>query len=89
MVGSMRNPVSEGYIASNTLVKRRSTVLGFYYFGNMESGALLTPFVGYLLDHTPEGYSKFPFAFTIVAVAMTVASIIFLISFWAKREKGV
>jgi MFS family permease len=89
MVGAMRNPVSEGYIASNTLVNRRSTVLGFYYFGNMESGALLTPFVGYLLDHTPEGYSKFPFAFTIVAVAMTVASIIFLISFWVKREKGV
>lgn len=87
MVGPMRNPVLEGYIASNTPVNRRSTILGFYYFGNMESGALLTPAVGYLLDHAPQGYSRFPFAFTIVAVAMSVASIIFLLLFWGKREK--
>ena len=87
MVGPMRNPVSEGYIASNTPSKRRSTILGFYYFGNMESGALLTPVVGYLLDHAPDGYAKFPFAFTIVAICMMVASVTFLIFFWGKRER--
>jgi FSR family fosmidomycin resistance protein-like MFS transporter len=87
MVGPMRNPVAEGYIASNTPVRRRSTVLGFYYFGNMESGALLTPVVGYLLDNAPEGVSKFPYAFTIVAICMLVASVAFLVFFWGKREK--
>jgi MFS family permease len=87
MVGPMRSPVAEGYIASNTPVKKRSTILGFYYFGNMESGALLTPVVGYILDHAPEGVSKFPYAFTIVAIAMVVASVAFLVFFWGKREK--
>ncbi|MFH1640289.1 MAG: MFS transporter [Chloroflexota bacterium] len=87
MIGPMRNPASEGYIASNTPLKRRSTVLGFYYFGNMETGALLMPLVGYLLDHAPEGISKFAFAFNIVAVAVMVISIVFLVSFWGQREK--
>jgi MFS family permease len=82
MIGPIRNPVAEGYIAGNTPLKRRSTVLGFYYFGNMESGALLTPFIGLVID-------KFGFGtgFNIVAAIMIVASIAFLLFFWGKREK--
>lgn len=82
MVGPIRNPVAEGYIASNTPLKRRSTVLGFYYFGNQESGAVLNPIIGLVVD-------KFGFStgFNIVAIAMVVASVAFLVFFWSKRDK--
>lgn len=82
MVGPMRNPVSEGYIAGNTPISRRSTVLGFYYFGNQESGGLFTPIVGYVAD----SYG-FATCFTAVAIVMTVASVIFILFFWGKSDR--
>jgi MFS family permease len=82
MVGPMRNPVSEGYIAGNTPLSRRSTVLGFYYFGNQESGGLFTPVVGYVVDRF-----GFVTGFTAVAIIMTVASVIFVLFFWGKGDK--
>jgi MFS family permease len=46
----VRLPVSEAYILGQTSERRRSTVLGIYYFGNMEGGGVLTPILGYLID---------------------------------------
>ena len=47
----MRMPVSEVYILSHTPEGRRSAVLGIYYFSAMEGGGVLTPVMGYLIDH--------------------------------------
>jgi MFS family permease len=46
----MRMPVSELYILSHTPERRRSAVLGIYFFGSMEGGGILTPVMGYLID---------------------------------------
>jgi MFS family permease len=47
----VRMPVSEAYIVGRTSERRRSSVLGIYFFGNMEGGGVLTPGMGYLIDH--------------------------------------
>jgi MFS family permease len=44
-------PVSELYILSRTPEGRRSAVLGIYFFSSMEGGGILTPVMGYLIDH--------------------------------------
>jgi FSR family fosmidomycin resistance protein-like MFS transporter len=46
----MRMPVSELYILSHTPERRRSAVLGIYFFSSMEGGGVLTPVMGYLID---------------------------------------
>jgi len=47
----VRMPVSEVYILSHTPEGRRSAVLGVYFFSSMEGGGILTPVMGYLIDH--------------------------------------
>jgi predicted MFS family arabinose efflux permease len=47
----VRMPVSEVYILSHTPEGRRSAVLGIYFFSSMEGGGILTPVMGYLIDH--------------------------------------
>jgi len=47
----VRMPVSEVYILSHTPEGRRSAVLGIYFFSGMEGGGILTPIMGYLIDH--------------------------------------
>jgi MFS family permease len=46
----IRLPVSEAYILGQSSERHRSTVLGIYYFGNMEGGGIFTPVMGYLID---------------------------------------
>ncbi|MDH4264605.1 MAG: MFS transporter [Deltaproteobacteria bacterium] len=53
----VRMPVSEAYIIGQTSTRNRSTVLGIYFFGSMEGGGLLTPLMGYLIDHLGFYYS--------------------------------
>jgi MFS family permease len=50
MFNSMRMPVSESYIINNTSEKRRSTILGFYFFGNQQGAGIFTPLLGYTID---------------------------------------
>jgi len=47
----VRMPVSELYILSRTPEGKRSAVLGIYFFSSMEGGGLLTPVMGYMIDH--------------------------------------
>jgi len=47
---SVRMPVAEAFIVSQTSEQNRSTILGIYYFSAMESGGVLTPIMGYLID---------------------------------------
>jgi MFS family permease len=51
MIIYVRMPVSESYILSHTPEGRRSGVLGIYFFAGMEGGGILTPLMGYLIDH--------------------------------------
>jgi len=65
MVIYIRMPASESYIISHTSEKHRSTVLGIYYFGNLEGAGVLTPIMGYLIDQL-----SFSLSFTIAGAAL-------------------
>jgi len=43
-------PVSEAYIIARTSERRRSTVLGIYYFASRGGPGVITPVLGYLID---------------------------------------
>jgi predicted MFS family arabinose efflux permease len=47
----VRMPVSELYILSRTPEGKRSAVLGIYFFSSMEGGGILTPVMGFMIDH--------------------------------------
>lgn len=51
MIIYARMPVSEAYIIEQTQEGNRSLILGIYFFSSMEGSGLLTPVVGYLIDH--------------------------------------
>jgi len=80
-IGPLRNPVTEAYIVERTAPERRSTILGFYFFSNMESAGVLTPVMGYVVDR-----ASFQFAYTGVAAILLVGSIVFLLTFWRERD---
>ncbi len=73
-------PVMESYLVSHTTIKNRSTVLGIYYFSAMESGGVLTPVMGYLVDR----FGFYP-SFTIAGATLLLVT--FVCSFWL-RERG-
>jgi len=63
----VRLPVSEAYIIGQTTERNRSTVYGFYYFSMTESGAILAPIMGLIVDHF--GFHN---GFIIASVAIVV-----------------
>jgi len=67
----VRLPVSEAYILGQTSERHRSTVLGVYYFGNMEGGGLFTPIMGYLIDKL-----GFRATFTIAGAAVVTIAVV-------------
>jgi len=79
----VRLPVSEAYILGQTSERHRSTVLGIYYFGNMEGGGIFTPIMGYLIDRL--GFSA---TFTIAGAAVVTVAVVcsFLLT---KGEKSL
>jgi MFS family permease len=46
----VRFPVSETYIVGQTSERNRSTILGVYYFANLEGSGILTPVIGFMID---------------------------------------
>jgi len=72
----VRMPVAEAYLIGQIPERRRSTILGIYYFGNMEGTGILTPVLGYLIDQFGF-YTSFTIASGVLIVA-TVACSIFL-----------
>jgi MFS family permease len=71
VLGQVRMPVCEAYIIRNSPEDKRSLILGLYYFGSMEAGGVLTPVVGYLIDHL-----GFETSYTIAAVTILAATLI-------------
>ena len=81
MIMYARAPVSEAYIIDQTSERNRSTILGIYYFSSMEGSGVLTPAIGYLVDHF-----GFYTSFTITAIALFVVTLVCAIWLWGSRE---
>jgi MFS family permease len=64
-------PVSESYILAHTPERKRSAVLGVYFFAGMEGGGILTPLVGYLIDHL-----GFFLSFSIASIALVGVTLV-------------
>jgi FSR family fosmidomycin resistance protein-like MFS transporter len=76
-----RMSASETFIVSKTPPGIRSTVLGIYFFTGMEGGGILTPVLGYAIDHL-----GFPTAFTIAGCATFAVTLICAFLLWEKRD---
>ncbi|MBL7127106.1 MAG: MFS transporter [Dehalococcoidales bacterium] len=72
---------AQAYIADHTSARNRSTVLGFYFFGSLEGTGILTPVLGYLIDHF-----GFHTSFTISSVVLMATVIICSSILWLSRR---
>jgi len=81
LVSNTRMPASESYIFANTPAHRRSTVLGFYFFAGAETGALLLPVVGYLIERIGPYNS-----FSIISGSLAVIVVACSLFMWKNRE---
>jgi len=67
MFDYIRMPSSESYIIKNTSEEHRSTIMGIYFFSQMEGSGVLTPLLGYSIDKL--GFHN---SFTIAGVSIVV-----------------
>lgn len=81
MVFFARMAASESFVIDNTPLGIRSTVLGIYYFSSMEGSGVLTPVIGYLIDHL-----GFQAAFAVAGGVSSLMTIIFF--FWLEGAGG-
>ena len=72
---------AQAYIADHTSARNRSTVLGFYFFGSLEGTGILTPVLGYLIDHF-----GFHTSFTISSAVLMATVIICSSILWLSRR---
>jgi len=77
----IRIPVSEAYLMSRVPKHRRSTVYGIFYFSSQESGAVLAPVMGYLIDHF-----GFYTSFTAASIATVAVTLICGVLLWGSRD---
>jgi ACS family glucarate transporter-like MFS transporter len=82
VVTTTRSPGSESFINSNVPSHRRSTILGIYFFAGSEMSALLTPFMGYLMD--TRGFGA---AFTIAGASVMMIAIICVFLIWRANRR--
>jgi len=73
-------PVSEAYIVGRVSERRRSTVLGVYYFASRGGPGLLMPVMGYLIDQF--GFSV---SFTVIGAALVAVTLGCAAFLWGKR----
>lgn len=73
--------VAQAYIVDEAPAKYRSTALGIYFFGNMEGNGILTPILGYLIDHF-----GFQMGFTCGSAAIMATLIICFAVLWLGRH---
>jgi len=77
----IRMPVSEAYIIGQTSERHRSTVLGIYYFAAMETGGILAPVMGSLIDQF-----GFDYSFNIAAIAVVAVTLTCSVFLWGSRD---
>ncbi len=73
--------VAQAYIVDQTPARNRSTALGFYFFGSMEGTGILTPVLGYLIDHF-----GFHTSFAISSAAILATLIVCSSILWLSRR---
>jgi MFS family permease len=73
--------VTQVYILDWTPAEKRSTALGFYFFGSMEGTGVLTPLLGYSIDH-------FGFQTSITAGSAAILGVLVICStvLWLSRR---
>lgn len=76
-----RMPASEAYIIGQTSEHNRSTILGIYYLAMSEGGGILTPVMGYLIDHL-----GFYSSFTIASVSVLIVAVVCSIWLWGSHD---
>jgi len=81
MVMHIPMPVSEAYIVGHTPEHRRSTVLGIYFFLARGGPGIITPVIGYIIDH----YSFYA-GFTVVGVALVVLTLGCALFLWKGQD---
>ena len=64
-------PASQSYIVGQTSERYRSTILGIFFFINVEGGGILTPVMGYLIDRL-----GFYYSFTIASAAVIMMALV-------------
>jgi predicted MFS family arabinose efflux permease len=80
MIVTMRMPVSEAYIVGQTSDRYRSTILGIYFFSGMEGGGVLTPVMGYLIDH-------FGFSSSLTLAGAVLLTVTLVCSIWLRGSR--
>ena len=77
----LRMPVVEAYVVTNASERHRSTVLGLYYFSAMEGSGVLTPVMGYSIDHF-----GFFLCFTIAGAVILAVTLVCSVFLWGSRD---
>lgn len=81
VVSNTRMPTSESFIVRHTPARRRSTVLGIYFFAGAEVSALLSPVIGNMTERF--GYRD---TFQIAGLAVAVIVLVCAVILWRLRE---
>ncbi|MFC1965434.1 MFS transporter [Chloroflexota bacterium] len=81
IVNVARMPTSEAYIVEHTPKRRRSTILGLYFFAGMEISGLLTPVIGNLID-------RFGFYRSFTITSVTLAAVVGVCSMFLWRNRA-
>ncbi len=76
----IRMPAAESYIVSKASEHHRSSILGIYYFGNLEGVGVMTPVIGYLIDRF-----GFYLSFTIIGAALVAVTLV--CSIWLRGSR--
>jgi MFS family permease len=77
----MAMPVTEAYIIAHAPERRRSTVLGVYYFASRGGMGLVIPALGYLADHF-----SFATSFTVAGGAVLAIVLVCTAFLWGSRD---
>jgi len=75
----VRTPVTEAYIVGQTAGRHGSTVLGVYYFANIDGVGILTPLIGFCID-------RFGFDATLTVSGIIVVALTLVCSFFLKER---
>jgi len=74
-----RMSASEAYIVRRAPAAKRSSILGIYFFASQEGGAVLTPAVGYMIDH-------FGFTTTYGIAGGALFLMTLICAFWLRKD---
>jgi MFS family permease len=90
LIQSIRFPVTEVFIMSQTPARRRSTIYGVYYSTMQYTGAIFSPIMGFFIDKLKVSYGvemAFKTIFLYSAWGVLAVAIITAIFIWDARDR--